>query len=78
MKKNNKLKLAGVLLGATLIASTAGVAAEVKSDASMQKPVKVMSDADLAAKKIMKSNDKVAVEAQAKIADKKHAASKWG
>ena len=75
MKKENKLKLAGTLLGATLITATAGVAAETKTNMSKQEAM-MTKDANLTSKEI--STKKKMMQEHAKAADKKQAVSKWG
>lgn len=79
MKKDNKLKLAGALLGATLITATAGVADETKSKEAMSKSEKMMTKDK---NKMMSSEEKMKkkkmMQEHAKAADKKHSTSKWG
>lgn len=77
MKKNNKLKLAGALLGATLITATAGVASDMKkSGDEMSKSESMMKDNNMTSAEMMKK--KKEMQELAKAADKKHAVSKWG
>ncbi len=76
---NTKLKLAGALLGATLITATAGVAAEMKSDKDMSKSEKMMTkdkDVKMTSEEMMKK--KKMMKEHAKAADGKHATSKCG
>jgi len=76
--KNKKLKLAGALLGATLITATAGMADDMKkSGDEMKKSEKMMTDdKKMSAEEIMKK--KKEMQKHAKAADAKHATSKWG
>ncbi len=77
MKKENKLKLAGALLGATLITATAGVAAETKKDMSKSGTMMTKDkNAKLTPEEMAKK--KKMMQEHAKAADAKHAASKWG
>ncbi len=77
MKKNNKLKLAGALLGATLITATAGVAAEAKKDMSKSEAMMAKSkDANMTSQQMMEH--KKMMQKQAKSADSKHTTQKWG
>ncbi len=77
MKKENKLKLAGALLGATLITATAGVAAETKTDMSKSETMMTKDkDAKLTPEEMAKK--KKMMQEHAKAADAKHATSKWG
>jgi len=76
--KDKKLKLAGALLGATLITATAGLAAEVKkSSEEMMKSEKMMTkDEKMKSEEMMKKKKKM--QEHAKAADAKHATQKWG
>ena len=78
MKETSKLKLAGALLGATLITATAGVADEMKkSGEKMSKSEKMMSeDKKMSSEEMMKK--KKEMQEHAKAADSKQATSKWG
>ena len=73
MKKDSKLKLAGALLGATLITATAGVASETKSTSETK--MSTCSDANMTSEMMMKKKN---MQEHAKAADKKQAVSKWG
>ena len=75
MKKENKLKLAGTLLGATLITATAGVAAETKTN-TCKSEATTTKDANLTSKEM--TTKKKMMQEHAKAADKKQAVSKWG
>ena len=77
MKKENKLKLAGALLGATLITATAGVAAEMKKDMSKSETM-MTKDKDAKMTSAEKMKKKKEMQAHAKAADAKHATQKWG
>ena len=77
MKKENKLKLAGALLGATLITATAGVAAETKKDMSKSEAMMTKDkDAKLTPEEMAKK--KKMMQEHAKAADAKHSTQKWG
>jgi|LGVF01.2.fsa_nt_gb hypothetical protein len=78
MKKENKLKLAGALLGATLITATAGVADETKSTEAMSKSETMMTDKDAKMTSEEMAKKKKEMQEHAKAADAKHATSKWG
>ncbi len=69
--KVKKLKLAGVLLGATLITSTASIADEVLKSAEKM----MVKDTNSTSKAIMKKKE---MQEHAKAADAKHATQKWG
>lgn len=75
MKKGDKIKLAGALLGATLITATAGVADDMKKSGDNMKKTETMklTKAEKAAcEKFLKSKE------FAKAADAKQATHKWG
>jgi len=79
MKTKSKLKLAGALLGATLITATAGVAAETKSTEAMSKSETMVTkdkDVKMTAEELAKK--KKEMQEHAKAADAKHSTSKWG
>ncbi len=73
MKKDSKLKLAGALLGATLITATAGVASETMSKSETK--MSTCTDANMTSEVMMKNKS---MQEHAKAADKKQAVSKWG
>lgn len=76
MEKVNKLKLAGALLGATLITASAAVAVELKGEDVVKKYEKMMTKEEkIAFEKMLKKKQ---VQEQAKAADAKHAKRKWG
>ncbi len=75
MKKKSKLKLAGALLGATLISATAGVAAQKDMSKSEEMMAK-SKDANMTSMQM--DEHKKMMEKQAKAADSKHSTMKWG